>query len=389
MKHNILYISGWYPTRMKPTLGNFIFKHAECASENNNIRAIHVCTDPYMKADIEREVNTLPFHSTVIYIRQNHIPLLGKIINYFKIIQIYLSEYKKMVAEGFIPNLVHENIAFPVGIVAWLYRRKFKVNYVIEEHWTGYHDYANPRPGLIQRIITRHIGNKALALLPDSKDLGQAMHRHGIKSPVIDVANVVNTDLFKPLSATNKDSVIKIIHVSTFENIQKNITLLFNAFEATLIKHPNTELHIITDGEINDFQKQIADLGIGDKIINHGRTDAKGVSEIMQKCHFFVLTSNFENLPCVLIESISCGVPVISTNVGGVSEIINEENGLMVAPNNLDELTAAIEVMIEKHHTYDKTKMHQSAVEKYSYNAIGKQLTEIYNQCIDNQHATR
>jgi len=61
----------------------------------------------------------------------------------------------------------------------------------------------------------------------------------------------------------------------------------------------------------------------------------------------------------------------------------------MVAPNNLDELTAAIEVMIEKHHTYDKIKMHQSAVEKYSYNAIGKQLTEIYNQCIDNQHATR
>jgi L-malate glycosyltransferase len=382
MKHNILYISGWYPTRMKPTLGNFVFKHAECASENNNIRALHVCTDPQLKYGIERVTNTLPFPSTVIYIPQIRIPILGKIINQIKIIRLYISEYKKMATNGFTPDLVHANIAYPIGIVAWILKKKFNLDYVISEHWTGYHSYADPRPGLIQRMIVRKIANKAKLILPVSNDLGKSMKMHGITTPMRTIANVVNTDLYTPSTNHASNGTIRIIHISTLENIQKNIRLLLDAFAKSLAKQPNLELHIITDGDLTDFSDQISSLGIADKIINHGRKDAIGVAEILKTGDFFVLTSNFENLPCVLIESISCGVPVISTNVGGVSEIINEENGMMVPPNNLDELTAAIEMMIEKYKNYDKTKMHQYAVEKYSYKAIGDELTAVYEQCI-------
>lgn len=389
MKHNILYISGWYPTRMKPTLGNFVFKHAECASEDNNIRAIHVCTDPQLTIDFEKEVNTEPFHSTVIYIHQNNIPFIGKVINYFKIIRLYISEYKKMVTDGFTPDLVHANIAYPIGIVAWILKKKFNLNYVISEHWTGYHSYADPRPGLIQRMIVRKIAKKAMFILPVSNDLGKSMQMHGIKTPIKTIANVVNCNLYTPSTNHASHDTIRIIHISTLKNSQKNFSLLLDAFAKSHIKFPNLELHIITDGDLTDFSDQITSLGIADKIVNHGQKDAVGVAEILRTCDFFVLSSNFENLPCVLIESISCGVPVISTNVGGVSEIINEENGVMIPPNNLKELTDAIEEMIEKRHTYDKAKMHQSAVEKYSYNAIGKKLTELYSQCIDSQNVAQ
>lgn len=387
MKYNILYISGWYPTRLKPTLGNFVFKHAECASFENNVSAIHICTDPEMTAAIERETTESPFKSTVIYIKRNRIPWIGKGINYIQILKHYLREYRKMVDEGFTPDLVHANVVFPIGIVAWLYNLKFKTPYILSEHWTGYHTYADPRPGLIQRIITRHVANKALAILPASQDLAQAMHRHGIITPDFAVANVVNTDLFTPNLAPRTTSSVKIIHISTLENIQKNIHLLLEAFAITLAKHPDTELHLITDGDLNDFKKEIAALKIADKIINHGTKNAQGVAEILRNCDFFVLTSNFENLPCVLIESISCGVPVVATNVGGVSEIVNAENGILVEPNNLSQLTAAMEKMIEQHATYNKTTMHQSAVEKYSYRAIGRQLTTIYHQCIEPKEA--
>ncbi len=382
MKHNILYISGWYPTRLNPTLGNFVFKHAECASNENNVRAIHICTDPDLKIPMERVTQELPFLSTVIYVSKSKCPVFGKILNYLKIIRLYLSEYKKMVSEGFLPDLVHANVVFPIGIVAWLFNRKFGVNYVITEHWTGYHPYADPRPNFFQRVIMRKVANKAKFILPVSEDLGKSMKLHRITTPMIAIPNVVDTDLYFPKNVSVESSVLKMIHISTLENIQKNITLLLSGFAKILKTHPKTELHFITDGNLMDFSEQIETLNLKNNIVNHGRQDVVGVAEILQDADFFVLTSNFENLPCVLIESVSCGVPVISTNVGGVSEIVNGENGILISPNNLDELVAAMEDMIEKCHTYDKLKMHQSAIDKFSYRAIGNQLTDIYNQCI-------
>jgi glycosyltransferase involved in cell wall biosynthesis len=106
----------------------------------------------------------------------------------------------------------------------------------------------------------------------------------------------------------------------------------------------------------------------------------EGVAGIMKSCDFFVLTSNFENLPCVLIESISCGVPVISTDVGGVTEIIDSTNGIVVPPDNLDALVNAMVQMAVDFNSYDKNEMHRKASEKYSYQAIGTQLAGIYSQ---------
>lgn len=382
MKNNILYISGWYPTRMKPTLGNFVRKHAECASLENNVRALHVCTDVDAKVLIEKVSEQIPFPSTVIYIAKNRCPVFGKILTYVKIIRLYLSEFEKMVEEGFSPNLVHANVVFPIGIIAWLYHKKFGVNYVISEHWTGYHDYAYPRPNFIQRCVIRKVANQAKYILPVSDDLGKSMRKHRITAPMATIPNVVDTNLYTPKDLKNENSLIKMIHVSTLENIQKNITLLLQAFAKISQNHSNVELNIITDGNLIDYSEQIQQLKIGNLIVNHGRQDVNGVSKILQEADIFLLTSNFENLPCVLIESISCGVPVVATNVGGVSEIVNSRNGILVSPNNLTEFVSAIEKMIEIYNTFDKQDMHQSAIEKYSYRAIGNRLTDIYNECI-------
>lgn len=388
MKHNILYISSWYPTRLKPTLGNFIYKHAESAIGNQNIRAIHVCLDSNLSQKSECEYSKKPFPSKVIYLKKNSIPLLGRLIDYLRMINTYIKEYKLLIDEGFTPDLVHANIVYPIGIIAWLYKRKFGVNYIISEHWTGYHDYADPRAGFFKLCVLRFLANRALAILPDSEDLGRAIQRHGIKTKIIPVANVVNTKFFTPAIEKSSRTVTKMVHISTLDEKHKNFNLLLEAFAQVADQEPNLELHVINDGEMNDYASKIKELNIESKIINHGKLDTEELAETLKQCDFFVLTSNFENLPCVLIESISCGVPVIATNVGGVSEIVNLQNGIIVEPRNIKELVKAMFEMMDKHNVYDKNLLHEMAVEKYSYEAISHQFTDIYKLIIEPKSQT-
>ncbi|MCB4234228.1 glycosyltransferase family 4 protein [Kaistella anthropi] len=65
------------------------------------------------------------------------------------------------------------------------------------------------------------------------------------------------------------------------------------------------------------------------------------VSEKMRASDCFVLFSDYENFPCVLLESLSTGTPVIATKVGGIPEVVNEKNGILIS-NSKDELYEAM-----------------------------------------------
>jgi glycosyltransferase involved in cell wall biosynthesis len=378
IRKKVLLISSWYPTRLKPTLGNFIFKHAESVAIYHDVYALHVVLDENMVQQYEESFQSIPFPSKVVYIKKSRLPIIGKLVNRIRILIRYNQEFKQLQKDGFNPDLVHAHVVFPVGFIAWYYKVKYKVNYICSEHWTGYHDYTLPRPGFIQRNLIRFFANRALLILPDSYDLGRSMNKWNISTPMHPVANVVNSELFLPTSERVENNKIKIIHISTLDKNHKNINLLLDGFAVFFASEPKAELHIVTDGDFDFYRNRIIELGILDSVFNHGCLDVNGVADALRSSDFFVLTSNWENLPCVLIESISCGVPVISTDVGGVAEIIDDENGLIIPPNNLDALIEAMKQMAVNYKSYNKKEMHRKASEKYSYQAVGLQLAEIY-----------
>lgn len=387
MKNKILFLSSWYPTKDNPTLGNFIFKHAECVAPINSIFALHVClTNNNNNQTEEIDFKNSPFPSKIIYLQKSKIPILGNLINKIKLTKKYISEYEKLVKSGFKPDLIHANIAYPIGLIALLIKWKYNINYIIEEHWTGYLDFGITKPSFLKKKMIRYIANRAVAITPVSHDLGRAIKKLGIRTPIIKVANVVHVEYFTPNLNKEKTDIAKIIHISTLHNFHKNIDLLIDSFSDILKLEFKAELHIISDGDFQQYQEKITQLGIANNIVFHGELTAEEIAPILREADFFVLSSNFENLPCVLIESIACGVPAISTNVGGVSEIINESNGLLVEPNNQAQMVEAMKKMIETHHLYNKQEMHQSAIAQYSYEAIGKQLTELYAILLQKQN---
>jgi len=116
---------------------------------------------------------------------------------------------------------------------------------------------------------------------------------------------------------------------------QKNQKLLIDAFSLIADDIPDYTLEIYGDGELKEnLQKQIDELKMTKKIFLMG-TSPK-IHRLIYDASLFVLTSDYEGLPNTLLEAMALGIPCISTDCrpGGVREIMNDENGVIVPVGN-------------------------------------------------------
>ena len=98
---------------------------------------------------------------------------------------------------------------------------------------------------------------------------------------------------------------------------------------------------------------------------------------------FFVLPSKSgEGLPLVMLEAMACGVPVIATNVGGTSEVMNEDYGKLVPPNAPESLAEAILEFSHMDLSALKNDLRRMVEQKYSWDRNVEKLVEIYEELI-------
>ena len=133
------------------------------------------------------------------------------------------------------------------------------------------------------------------------------------------------------------------------------------------------------DGPIAYWKQQAESLGIRpDSIDFFGEISWEGVARKMESSHALLLFSNYENLPCVIVEALACGLPVISTRVGGISEHINAERGVLVERGDEDALERAIDTIASTIDEYDKTALREYALERFSNEAVAAAFVGLY-----------
>jgi glycosyltransferase involved in cell wall biosynthesis len=97
------------------------------------------------------------------------------------------------------------------------------------------------------------------------------------------------------------------------------------------------------DGDTADYRARAADLGLDARVSLPGWLNQPEVATLLSEAHVLVLPSHAEGLPMSVIEAFSAAVPVISTTVGGLREVVShEENGLAVTPGDVAGLVAAL-----------------------------------------------
>ena len=172
-----------------------------------------------------------------------------------------------------------------------------------------------------------------------------------------------------------------MLHVSCFDEKAKNVKGLLRAAKMLSEKRQDWQLVLVGTGiDYKDVRAYAESLSFPEGILRWtGELTPREVAEEMSHADAFVLNSNYENAPVVLSESMASGIPVIATRAGGMPEMIADECGILVPPRNDRALTEAMEHMLDHHSEYDRAAIRQAG-KKYSYEAVGKQLKEIYEE---------
>ena len=107
------------------------------------------------------------------------------------------------------------------------------------------------------------------------------------------------------------------------------------------------------------------------------------VAKQMQESSALLLFSRFENLPCVLLEALCCGLPVISSDVGGIPEVITHKNGILVKSDDVDGLVNAMKSMIDNYSKFDREAIANDASRKFSYEVVAEKYLQVYKSLIE------
>lgn len=385
-RHRVLFLSSWYPNRINPTDGNFNEKFAEAAAIYNDVAAIHVVADPDAPAPFEIDAFTKAGVKTrVVYFRKNN-NSAGKIINGFRYLKYYLKMFLQLKKEWGKPDILHLNVVFPSGAIALLYKWLFGLRYVISEHWTGYLPVNEIQESKLVTVLRRIIARNAEVIMPVTHNLKEAMICKGLKNHYRVIPNVVDIKYFFPLKENKKTEKKTILHVSHLNDEHKNVSGLLRAIKELTVLRKDFELKIVGDGDLTLHINYAARLGLEADIVNfHGTMSTQEIARTMQNADLFVLFSNYENLPCVIIEAFAAGLPVISTDVGGIKEHLTPDKGVLIPSRSEPALLNAINSILDRTDEYNSEQLHKYAAENFSYETIGNNFTQIYTTVITGQ----
>ena len=367
---NVLFLSSWYPSRVHTTLGNFVRYHALAASKYNTINVLYIVADDNVKDYEIKYFQDEELKTTIVYFKRGFFKYLNYFIAFSKGFQ-FLSKKKKIKFD-----IVHMNIMHP-GIWQALYLKWiYKIPYIVSENWHGFQDLAKYNLSFLEMMLIKLGFRFSSVISPVSQQLKNCMINANYKAEYKIIPNVVDTDKFHLGEKDDDNKNFTFLHVSTLDDSIKNVSGIIDAFEK--IKHQNIELKIVGDGPTDWIVKKISTLKTKNTILVESEKTHDQIAKEMQKADVFVLFSNIENLPLVLIESISSGTPFIATKVGGVPEIFSNEMGRLVDARDIDQLLNEMNFMIENPNFFNSSTIRSYAIKNYSNEEVGKKFNDLY-----------
>ena len=390
---NILHLLSWFPTPDDPTLGNFCVRMIDALPEDCHSVILSVCDGKDMAKSFEvKEIPGMHHTHVQIYIR----PPKNNAIRKLKMLRMYQYGLKYIKKHFFNPDLIHLHVTYPLGQVALLWKKLFGYKYVLTEHWTIYQPQnKDVLVGKLKKKIIK-IANNAEVIMPVSLDLQQCMEGHGVHNRFQVIYNLVNTEMFKlreppcidsslrtsPCRNDMQGSKKRMLHISTLRDEAKNFSGILRVIERLRQQRDDFELHVIHDYEAPEFKAFVKEHNLEDCVIFHGKKTSAEVAEAYQNADFFVLFSNFENLPCVIVEAFASGVPVLSTAVGGIAEILSPERGILIPQGDENALLQGMNTLLDHCNEYNRPAIRDYAIKTFAAQNIGQQIFEEYNKVL-------
>lgn len=380
----ILFISRGYPTKLEPQLGCFerdqaialqklgheiIFLSIDCrfALRHKNKRFGYQY----------RYEEGFHIYNYGTFIPKILLDVFSTTISYKCFSFILLRLFKRIIEIHGKPDLLFAHYLSNI-VLSKAIKEKYDIPLIGMEHWSQIN-----KDNLSKKVYSiGSIGYDAVdKLLAVSNALKNKIKQHfNIYSDV--VYNTIGTEFENNTNNKSKKENFQFVSIgSLFPG--KGYDILIKAFAKSNLASKGCKLIIIGQGgEEKKLRKLIAGYQLAENILLLGKKTKNEIADYLKESHAFVLASRGETFGVVYIEAMMFGLPVIATKCGGPEEIVNSDNGVLVAKDNVDELSDALVNMYNNIGEYNSELIARQCYERYSPSQFAKRINKIFEEVL-------
>jgi glycosyltransferase involved in cell wall biosynthesis len=387
---NILIIPAFFQTKDKPTQGSFFMEQAVALKKAGH-NVVIIYADTYSIKCIGdfigyKEENVEISQGIKIYRKKAFCPSKHGMEGYREAFsKIILELYNSVIAGKIEIDIIHAHCCVWAGYAAMKLSDNTGIPYVITEHATLFKLHADKISKSNNKCIEEAY-RKASKVICVSNEFRKLISKYRNEDDIEVIGNVVDCELFKPIEEINKQfnpespTFLTICYMETEAQLyKKGIDILLKSWKNVVKMYPKAKLTIGGGGHAqNKVLELCKEYNILDSVEMTGLLEREQVAKYMNKCDFFVLPSRYETFGVVYIEAMACGKPVIAVQNGGPDDFVKDFNGILIEPENTEELTNAMCHMIENGSKYQPETIVKYVNKNFSSEAIASQLEKIY-----------
>lgn len=271
-------------------------------------------------------------------------------------------------------DLFHAHFAYPEGLAVRRLSEKYDDPYAVTVRGSDLLIYPNQGQYLFKMI--QGVMQKSSLVIGVSQYLCQRALELGAQNKAVcHIPDGFDESIFFDQEMERKN---QIIFVGSLISI-KNIEGLMNAFSIFRQKETSYQLLIVGSGHLKEkLQQKALELDLGSAVQFLGQLSHIDLSRHLNESKLLVLPSLSEGWGNVLHEAMGCGTPVIGSNLGGIPEIISNDNiGFLIDPKSSEDIAIKLNLAVNK--DWNKSILINSALE-HTKEATLKKLLEAYHK---------
>lgn len=261
----------------------------------------------------------------------------------------------------------------PAVLVAKLFGKKTILNYrsgQLKRHYENWQKTLKPTLKLFDKIVT------------PSHYLVDVFREFGFEAEAI--FNFVDVEKFK---FKERKHLCPIFLSNRLLEELYNIPCILRAFKIIQQNHPEAKLIVASFGDQRENLENYAKELNLKNVEFVGKLPQKKMAELYGEIDVYLNSPNTDNMPGSIIECYASGVPVVTTNAGGIPYILEDEKtGLMVKVNDHEALANEAMRLLEDNELAQKLiKNGREAVKKYSWKKVRKKWLKAYEEVLENK----
>jgi len=237
--------------------------------------------------------------------------------------------------------LNHTHFIFPDGVLSLIINKIFRLPYIITAHGSDVPGYNPDRFKMAHRMLTpvwKRVVAAATVTVCPSRSIEQLIHRQSPSARTRIIPNGIDTGKFKPLHE-KQDRILVVTRM--FE--RKGVQYLINALDG--FDH-DYEVHVVGDGPyLQVLEGRVEEKNLDIRFWGFLDNQSREIRDLYETSKIFVFTSEAENFPIVLLEAMSSGLAIITTEGTGCAEVVGDA-ALLVKPRDSDEIRHCLERLV-------------------------------------------